>query len=462
MMRIRQIQKADKNEKRPLSLSSVRDKLIQSTLSFHLSDYFDKTFSDKSYAYRSGKNHIKALNRAKMFLDQKRHWILKTDVDEFFESIDHNLLLDILASHIKDIRIIRLISLLIQNGGFFRHSYIKHGHGVHQGDSLSPLLSNIYLDKMDKFLESKEILFVRFADDFTVFCTTQQECETILKELSTFLHNTLHLHLGDDKTVITHINDGFAFLGAHFKGHIRTIEESRLDKAIINLRSFARRNEPFEQFINNINITIKTLIRYYVKIVSADSPQVDQLQNALFETCIEKIILSRKSGTITSKGRFRQLLAPMELFRDHTADQHSAIIDLIIAKSWESIAAEKSIKADTAPLEKKKEEYSKKLTESSHLHITRPGIVLGFAKNRFTIKEGGKVLKSLPKNQITHIIIASDGVSISSNIIRECAKMGIPIDLVDRNYLPYASFISFSASLSQNALMQMEVIRLGK
>jgi CRISPR-associated endonuclease Cas1 len=87
---------------------------------------------------------------------------------------------------------------------------------------------------------------------------------------------------------------------------------------------------------------------------------------------------------------------------------------------------------------------------------------LGIAKNRFTIKEGGKVLKSIPKSQITHIIIASDGVSISTNIIRECAKMGIPIDFVDRNHLPYASFICYSASLSQNALMQMEVIRLGK
>jgi len=457
-----EIPKENNNGKRPLSLSSVRDKLIQSTLSFHLSDYFDKTFSDKSYAYRSGKNHIKALNRAKMFLDQKRHWILKTDVDEFFESINHDLLLNILSKHIRDHRIIRLISLLIQNGGFARHNYVNHHHGVHQGDSLSPLLSNIYLDGMDKFLESKEILFVRFADDFTIFCTSQQECETILEELKYFLLNNLYLHLGEDKTLIAHINDGFSFLGAHFKGLTRTIDESRLDKAIVNLRSFAHRREPFEDFIQNINITIKTLIRYYVKIVSADSPQVDLLQNALAETCIEKIILIRKSATITSKSRFRQLLASLEFFRDHTADQHTTAIDLIIAKSWDSIATEKPIKADTAPLEKKKEEYSKKLTESSHLHITRPGVILGIAKNRFTIKEGGKVLKSFPKNQITHIIIASDGVSISTNIIRECARMGIPIDFVDRNYLPYASFVSFSASLSQNSLMQMEVIRLGK
>jgi len=189
---------------------------------------------------------------------------------------------------------------------------------------------------------------------------------------------------------------------------------------------------------------------------------VQQLQDALGQTCIDKITLTRKKGIITSKGRFRQLLSSLEFFYDYTAEQHSAAVDLIIAKAWESMAAQNSIKASTAPIEKKKEEYSKKLTESSHLHITKAGIVLGIAKNRFTIKESGKVIKSIPKSQITHIIIASDGVSISTNIIRECARMGIPIDFVDQNHLPYASFVSFSASLSQNALMQMEVIRLGK
>ncbi|MDD3596356.1 CRISPR-associated endonuclease Cas1 [Sulfuricurvum sp.] len=457
-----EIRKEDKNEKRPLSLSSVRDKLVQSTIAHHLSDYFDKTFSDKSYAYRPGKSHIKALNRTKMFLDQKHHWILKTDVDEFFESIDHDLLLEILASHIKDRRIVRLISLLIQNGGFTKQTYFSHTQGVHQGDSLSPLLSNIYLDKMDKFLESQQIPFIRFADDFAIFCDTLQEAESALKSLNAFLPDTLHLRLGEDKTLITHINDGFSFLGARFQGNTRLIDPARLDKAIANLHSFARRNEPFDLFVKNINVTIKTLVRYYVKIVNADSPQVEQLQNALTDTCIEKIILTRKNGVITSKGRFRQLLSSLEFFRETTAEQHTAVVDLMIAKAWESIAAEKPIKADTAPLDKKKEEYSKKLTDSSHLHITKPGIILGIAKNRFTIKESGKVIKSIPKSQITHIIIASDGVSISSNIIRECARIGIPIDFVDRNHLPYASFISFSASLSQNALMQLEVIRMGK
>lgn len=457
-----EIAKEDKNEKRPLSLSSVRDKIIQSTLGFHLGNYFDPTFSDRSYAYRPGKSHIKALNRAKMFIDQKHHWILKTDIDEFFESIDHDLLLERLASQIKDRRIVRLISLLVQNGGFFRHDYFGHAHGVHQGDSLSPLLSNIYLDPMDKFLESSSIEFVRFADDFAVFCETSQECEKILAELHTFLKENLKLCLGEDKTHITHINDGFSFLGARFQGHTRLIDESRLSKAIRKLRDSASHNDSFEEFVKKTNTTVKTLIRYYVKIVPVDSPQVTQLETALADTCTDKIIHVRKSGIITSKGRFRQLLAPLEFFRDHTAEQHSAAVDLIIAKAWEKIASEKSLKADTAPLEKKKEEYSKKLTDASHLHITRPGIILGIAKNRFTLKESGKVIKSIPKAHITHIIVASDGVSLSTNVIRECARCGIPIDFVDRNHHPYASFVSFSAALSQNALMQLEVIRLGK
>ncbi len=457
-----EIAKEGKNEKRPISLSSVRDKIVQATLSFHLGNYFDETFSDKSYAYRSGKSHIKALNRTKGFLEQKNHWVLKTDVDDFFETINHDLLLELLGASIKDRRIIRLISLLMQNGIFHRRDYIDHDQGVHQGDSLSPLLSNIYLNEMDRWLENEQILFVRFADDFAVFCKSQEECARVLQKLKSFLGERLKLRLGEDKTRIVHVNDGFNFLGARFHGQSRQIDPERLDKAIKNLLSLAEHHGRFEHFIDKLSATVKTLKRYYTAIVAEDSPQIEQLQNALIESVSRKIVQSKSGGFITSKAAFKTLLEPLYFVKELTAQAKEATIELIIARAYDAIEAQKSLKADTAPLEKKKEEYSKKLTGESHLHVTHPGVVIGIAKNRITLKENGKIIKSLPKNQLTHIIVASDGVSLSSNLIRQCARDGIPIDLIDRNHQPYASFVSFEASLTQNALMQLEIFRLGK
>ena len=118
----------------------------------NLRDYFETTFSDKSYAYRRDKSTLRAINRTSQFIQEKKYWILKTDIDNFFETINHDTLLKILDKQISDKRIIKLISLFIQTGGFKSFDYVEHLDGVHQGDILSPLLSNIYLDLMDKFI----------------------------------------------------------------------------------------------------------------------------------------------------------------------------------------------------------------------------------------------------------------------------------------------------------------------
>ena len=162
------IQKDD-NQKRPITISSAKDKIVQKTLVNELTIYFDKTFSDKSYGYRPRKSVLKAINRAKDYIQRGYKYIYKTDIDNFFETINHKKLLDLLDKNISDKRIIDIITIFLKNGGFKSFNYLDHLEGVHQGDILSPLLSNIYLDQMDKWLEKNNIEFVRFADDFVLF-----------------------------------------------------------------------------------------------------------------------------------------------------------------------------------------------------------------------------------------------------------------------------------------------------
>ena len=210
-----EIDKPNSDEKRPIALSSIKDKLIQKVLYNSLRDYFETTFNDKSYAYRRDKSTIKAINRSTQFIQEKKYWVLKTDIDNFFESINHDKLLMILDKQISDKRIIKLISLFLQTGAFKSFDYFEHIEGVHQGDILSPLLSNIYLDLMDRFLEKIEVLHIRYADDFVVFFKEQQEAIKTKQLLDEFL-KTLDLSLGEDKTKITHVKDGFIFLGVPF------------------------------------------------------------------------------------------------------------------------------------------------------------------------------------------------------------------------------------------------------
>ena len=169
-----EIKKEQSNELRPIGLSSIKDKIIQRVLYNELNDYFDKTFSNKSYAYRKNKSTIKAINRVTQYIQEKNYYILKTDIDNFFETINHDKLLIILDKQISDKKIIRLISLFLQTGGFKEFNFYEHELGVHQGDILSPLLSNIYLDTMDRWLDKFNIPFIRYADDFVILAPKEK------------------------------------------------------------------------------------------------------------------------------------------------------------------------------------------------------------------------------------------------------------------------------------------------
>jgi len=287
-----EIDKPNSNEKRPIALSAIKDKLVQRVLYKVLNEYFDPLFSDKSYAYRSNKSTLKAINRTSQFLNEKHRYIVKTDIDNFFESIDHDILLEILGYQIADKRIIRLISLFVQTGGFKDMTYDEHSLGVHQGDILSPLLSNIYLDMMDRYLEKHNITFVRYADDFVMFFKKEEDAKKRLEKLTKYL-TSLKLTLKEKKTYITHIGDGFDFLGVHFEGKNRYVENERLQKSVSKIHQFAKNKSGFAKYIKELNAYLYALKNYYLKIITKNSTQYQLLQNALVESVAQKIYLAK-------------------------------------------------------------------------------------------------------------------------------------------------------------------------
>ncbi len=451
-----EIDKPGSSQKRPIAISSLKDKIVQRALYNALSPYFEESFCDASYAYRSGKSLIKALNRTTNYINQKLHFVLKSDIDDFFETIDHDLLMRMLEKEIADKRILRLISLFLYTGAFFQNEYSEHLEGVHQGDILSPLLSNIYLDAMDKYLQSKEIAFVRYADDFVLLFEKSKDAHKALFELRRFL-NGLHLRLEDEKTFITHIADGFTFLGVRFVGKNRHIDNERFQKTISKIHKLAKTKVGFADFVKNTNTYLYSLQNYYLKIIQNDSTQHRMLQNALIETVAQKVYLSKKNKSVTTKKEFRNLLQTLEwyiLFKKNVKE----VQELAIAKGIEKYLATKAYTDTKIKVTKKRNDYAKKFAIEATLHINTPGLMLGISKNKFVIKESGRVKHTYPLHKIKRIILEGKGFSLSSNVIAKCAQHSIALDFIDTNAIPYASLLSYNAATTQNIVAQAKVL----
>lgn len=452
-----EIDKPNSDEKRPIALSSIKDKLIQKVLYKNLKEYFETTFSDKSYAYRRDKSTLKAINRTSQFIQEKKYWVLKTDIDNFFETINHDKLLKILDKQLSDKRVIKLISLFIQTGAFKSFDYFEHIEGVHQGDILSPLLSNIYLDLMDKFLEKQNISFVRYADDFVVLFENEKDVITFKPMLEKFLQ-TLDLKIEDEKTKITHIKDGFVFLGVNFVGKNRFVDNERLQKSISKLHQISKTKLGFKGFIDELNSYLLALKNYYLKIIQTNSTQHLLLKEHLVESVSHKVFLTKSSKTIKTKKEFRILLSQINFEILFDSIEISDKYELIISKAYEKYLANKSYKDSKTKVDKKKNIYAKKFANDSTLHISQAGLSLGISKNKFVVKEYGKVQKSVPLEKVTRIILEGKGISLSTDIIKKCAQNSITIDFIDQDALSYASLVTHKATLSQTIHKQAVVL----
>ncbi len=167
--------------------------------------------------------------------------------------------------------------------------------------------------------------------------------------------------------------------------------------------------------------------------------------------------LLKSSKKIKTKKEFRIFLAQIELEILFEENKENTI-ELIIAKAYEKYLANRDYTSNTVKIDKKKNTYAKKFALDSNLHISRPALTLGISKNKFVLKEYGKVFKAIPKDRINRIIIESKGISLSSNVIQECAKQGISIDFIDKKGLSYASLITYKATLSQMISKQAMIL----
>jgi RNA-directed DNA polymerase len=195
------IPKADGGE-RSLGIPTVVDRLIQQALHQVISPMFETGFSVRSYGYRPGRNAQQAVEQARKYVAQGRRWVVDIDLEKFFDSVNHDILMDRVERKVKDERITKLIRRYLQAGIMENGLTIASTEGTPQGGPLSPLLSNILLDDLDKELERRGSAFCRYADDCNIYVRSQRAGERVKASVTKYLWETLKLKVNEKKSAV--------------------------------------------------------------------------------------------------------------------------------------------------------------------------------------------------------------------------------------------------------------------
>ena len=207
---------------RVLGIPCVVDRFIEQAVVQVLTPLFDPAFSESSYGYRPGRNAQDAVKRGFAYVKEGTKWVVDLDVEKFFDRVNHDILMSRVARKVKDKILLKLIRAFLNAGVMVNGVVAPHHEGTPQGSPLSPLLSNIYLDDLDKELERRGHRFCRYADDCNVYVRSRSAAERVMASLERFLKRRLKLTVNPTKSVVDRP------WKRSFLGHTMTRTQSRL------------------------------------------------------------------------------------------------------------------------------------------------------------------------------------------------------------------------------------------
>ncbi|MTE02282.1 group II intron reverse transcriptase/maturase [Lactobacillus johnsonii] len=189
-------------KKRPLGIPTVVDRVIQQAISQVLMKIYDPEFSAYSYGFRPKRSAHDAMEQVLEYLDEGYQWVIDLDIEKYFDTVNHDKLISPLREQINDKTTLHLIRSFLK-AGIMEDGLVKPNKlGVPQGGPLSPILSNIYLDKFDKELEERGLHFVRYADDCNIFVKSKMSADRVMKSATSWLERKLFLKVNATKTKV--------------------------------------------------------------------------------------------------------------------------------------------------------------------------------------------------------------------------------------------------------------------
>ena len=228
---------------RELGIPNLLERVIQTAIVLVLTPIFDPEFSESSFGYRPYRSAQDAVKQVQTIIRGGRRWCVDMDLSKFFDRVQHDVLMSRVARKVRDKRLLKLIGRYLRAGVMVDGLCQPSTEGTMQGGPLSPLLSNIYLDDLDKELEKRGLPFVRYADDFVIFTKTEVAAQRVYASVERFLTERLKLIVNHDKSSIRRA-DGLEFVGYEFRGYggqIR-VSKKKLDAFKKRVSEIFRRN----------------------------------------------------------------------------------------------------------------------------------------------------------------------------------------------------------------------------
>lgn len=461
-------------EYRPLSLPTINDKIVQQALKQYLELLFNPLFLDTSYAYRPGKGPARAISRITHIINTRNpNWIVCADIDNFFDNMDHQILLNELRKQVDEPEITKLIRMWLKIGvvnqdGVYRETPL----GIAQGGIISPLLSNIYLHPFDAFMAEKGCGYVRYADNFILLSDDRRDAENNFKAARSFLEKALKLSLNRQNQLYQKIANGFVFMGIFFKGSRRDIAPKRIQRMERRLKNLVQKKflKHTEDFFLKLNEKITGFEYYYGRLV--DSKAAGHrlnlfLQNRIIDSLVYHY---NKSGKRPAKTAIKTMLLPVMLF----GSKGKAFLDKWIidtanqcvrafnkAGQTKSAKGKNPEKAADLAVKKQKNRYRKLENINRELIVESFGVFVGKNQKNVVVKKRGVKLFDFSLKKLETINILSRGITISSDVILYCSKNKIPIFFSDTFGAPLCALQNPVYGDMDLGLLQLQFLQNG-
>ena len=239
-----EIPKPDGSGVRKLGIPTVLDRFIQQAVLQVLQPRWDPTFSESSFGFRPGRSAHDAISQAQQLIAQGSAWVVDIDLEKFFDRVNHDRLMGRIANRVKDKRILKLLRAFL-NAGVMENGMVSPTvEGTPQGGPLSPLLSNLVLDELDKELERRGHRFVRYADDCNIYVKSERAGQRVMDSITNFITRRLKLRVNSAKSAVD-IVERRKFLGYKFGGPgnpKRRIAKESLDRFKMKIRELTARS----------------------------------------------------------------------------------------------------------------------------------------------------------------------------------------------------------------------------
>jgi len=292
---------------RQLGIPTVQDRLIQQAIAQVLSPMFEQVFSPNSYGFRPGRSAHQAIQKSQEYIRAGYDWVVDIDLEKFFDRVNHDILMARVVRVVKDKRVLKLIRAYLESGMMVNGIVMDTEEGTPQGGPLSPLLSNIILNELDKELEERGHKFVRYADDCNIYVKTQRAGERVLEGVKQYLEKGLKLKVNPQKSKVERVTRakflGFSFWKRKGDVYIRIANRTK-ERFMEKIRHLTKRTRAgkLEDVVGNINRYVIGWTAYYRM---ATTPSVYKELDEWIRRRLRQILWKRwKRGTT----RYRELV----------------------------------------------------------------------------------------------------------------------------------------------------------